>query len=66
MAGAIDGGVIAVPATVKGVVEILLIADRGDVTGMGADLFARLGCNGGASPSMVAMRSCCAVHAWVG
>ena len=42
-AGAIAGGVIAVPATVKGAVELLLIADQGDVTGMGAGLFTQLG-----------------------
>lgn len=43
MAGAIAGGVIAVPAAIKGVVEILLIADAGDVTGAGGALFAQLG-----------------------
>jgi hypothetical protein len=43
MAGAIAGGVIAVPAALKGVVEILLLADAGDVTGMGAELFTSLG-----------------------
>ena len=43
MAGAIAGGVIAVPGAIKGVVEILLLADAGDVTGMGAELFTTLG-----------------------
>jgi hypothetical protein len=42
-AGAIAGGVIAVPAMVKGAVELLLIADQGDITGMGAGLFTQLG-----------------------
>jgi len=42
-AGAIAGGVIAIPATVKGAVELLLIADQGDITGMGAGLFTQLG-----------------------
>jgi len=43
MAGAIKGGVIAVPLAIKGVVEILLIADAGDVTGAGGQLFSQLG-----------------------
>ena len=43
MAGAIAGGMIAVPGALKGVVEILLLADAGDVTGMGAELFTSLG-----------------------
>ncbi len=43
MAGAIAGGVIAVPAAIKGVVEILLIAEAGDVTGAGGQLFSQLG-----------------------
>lgn len=42
-AGAILGGVIAVPAAIKGVVELILLADAGDVTGMGADAFKLLG-----------------------
>jgi hypothetical protein len=42
-AGAIAGGVIAIPAALKGIVEILLLADAGDVTGAGGELFARLG-----------------------
>src|SRR5262249_23724660 len=42
MAGAIAGGVIAVPAALKGIVEILLLADAGDITGAGADLFKTL------------------------
>jgi hypothetical protein len=37
------GGMIAVPAMVKGAVEILVIADQGDGTGMGTGLFTRLG-----------------------
>src|SRR5262249_31412095 len=43
MAGAIAGGLISVPAAVKGVVEILLIADAGDVTGAGGELVSQLG-----------------------
>jgi len=43
MAGAIKGGVIAVPLAIKGGVEILLIADAGDVTGAGGQLFSQLG-----------------------
>lgn len=42
-AGAIAGGLIAIPAVLKGVVELLLLADAGDVTGAGGELFARLG-----------------------
>jgi hypothetical protein len=42
-AGAIAGGVIAIPAALKGVVEIVLLADAGDVTGMGGALFVRFG-----------------------
>jgi hypothetical protein len=42
-AGAIAGGVIAIPAAIKGLVEIVLLADAGDVTGEGAQLFVRLG-----------------------
>jgi A nuclease of the HNH/ENDO VII superfamily with conserved WHH len=42
-AGAIAGGVIAIPVALKGIVEILLLADAGDVTGAGGELFARLG-----------------------
>jgi hypothetical protein len=43
MAGAIKGGMIAVPLAIKGGVEILLIADAGDVTGAGGQLFSQLG-----------------------
>jgi HNH/ENDO VII superfamily nuclease len=43
MAGAIHGGVIAVPLAIKGAVELLLIADAGDITGAGSQLFAQLG-----------------------
>ncbi len=42
MAGAINGGLIAVPGAIKGLVEVLLIADAGDVTGAGGQLFSRL------------------------
>jgi hypothetical protein len=42
-AGAIVGGVIAIPAALQGIVEILLLADAGDVTGAGGELFAKLG-----------------------
>jgi len=38
-AGAIFGGVIAVPAALQGAVEIALLIDAGDITGAGADLF---------------------------
>ena len=38
-AGAIFGGVIAVPTALQGSVEIALLIDAGDVTGAGADLF---------------------------
>ena len=43
MAGAIAGGVITIPAALKGVVEILLLADAGDITGAGANAFKALG-----------------------
>ena len=43
MAGAIAGGVIVVAGTVKGVFEILLLANAAEVTGMSVDLLARLG-----------------------
>jgi hypothetical protein len=43
MAGAIAGGVIAIPAALKGFVEILLLADAGDITGEGANLFKTFG-----------------------
>lgn len=43
MGGAIAGGVIAVPEAIKGFVDILLIADQGDITGEGANLFKRFG-----------------------
>jgi hypothetical protein len=42
-AGAIAGGLIAIPAALKGIVEILLLADAGNVTGAGSELFAKLG-----------------------
>jgi hypothetical protein len=38
-AGAIFGGVVAVPAAIKGAVELALLAEAGDITGAGADLF---------------------------
>jgi len=38
-AGAIFGGLVAVPAALKGAVEIGLLIDAGDITGAGADLF---------------------------
>jgi hypothetical protein len=43
MGGAIAGGVIAVPEAIKGAVDVLLIADAGDVTGAGGQLFGQLG-----------------------
>jgi A nuclease of the HNH/ENDO VII superfamily with conserved WHH len=43
MGGAIRGGVIAVPEAIKGAVDVLLIADAGDVTGAGANAFKALG-----------------------
>ena len=43
MAGAIAGGIIVVPEAIKGFVEILLLADAGDITGAGADLFKTFG-----------------------
>jgi hypothetical protein len=43
MGGAIAGGVIAVPEVIKGAVDVLLIADAGDVTGAGSQLFGQLG-----------------------
>lgn len=42
-AGAIAGGVIAIPAALKGVVELMLLADAGDITGAGASAFTKLG-----------------------
>ena len=42
-AGAIAGGVIAIPEAIKGAVELLLLADAGDVTGAGANAFKALG-----------------------
>lgn len=62
MAGAIAGGVIAVPAAIKGVVEILLLADAGDVTGMGAELFTTLA-RRAASMSAAALRELVASEA---
>jgi hypothetical protein len=38
-AGAIFGGIVAVPAALKGTVELALLIDAGDITGAGADLF---------------------------
>jgi len=38
-AGAIFGGVIAVPTALQGTVELALLIDAGDITGAGADLF---------------------------
>jgi hypothetical protein len=43
MGGAIKGGVIAVPLALKGAVDVLLIAEAGDVTGAGAQAFKALG-----------------------
>jgi plasmid stabilization system protein ParE len=43
MGGAIKGGVIAVPLVLKGAVDVLLIADAGDITGAGASAFKALG-----------------------
>ena len=43
MAGAIAGGVITIPAALKGAVEIMLLADAGDITGAGANAFKALG-----------------------
>ena len=43
MGGGWFGGVIAVPEALKGAVDVLLIADAGDITGAGSGLFARLG-----------------------
>ncbi len=43
MAGAIAGGVIAVPEAIKGVMELMLLADAGDITGAGASAFKALG-----------------------
>ena len=43
MGGAIAGGVIAVTEAIKGAVDVLLIADAGDVTGAGGQLFGQLG-----------------------
>jgi hypothetical protein len=43
MAGAIAGGVIAIPEAIKGVVELMLLADAGDITGAGASAFKALG-----------------------
>jgi hypothetical protein len=56
MAGAIAGGVITIPAALKGVVEILLLADAGDVTGAGASAFKALS-KEIASMSAAALRS---------
>jgi len=38
-AGAILGGLVAVPPALKGAVEIALLINAGDITGAGADLF---------------------------
>lgn len=40
-AGAVFGGVIAVPAALKGLVEIGLLIDAGDITGAAGDLFKK-------------------------
>jgi len=55
MAGAIAGGVITIPVALKGVVELLLLADAGDITGAGANAFKTLG-REAASMSAAALR----------
>jgi hypothetical protein len=42
MGGGWFGGVIAVPEALKGAVDVLLIADAGNITGAGSGLFAKL------------------------
>jgi hypothetical protein len=56
MAGAIGGGVITIPAALKGAVELLLLADAGDITGAGANAFKALG-KQAAGMSAAALRS---------
>jgi hypothetical protein len=56
MGGAIVGGVIAVPEALKGAVDVLLIADAGDITGAGAQAFKALG-KEAAKMSAAALRS---------
>ena len=56
MGGAIAGGVIAVPEALKGAVDVLLIADAGDITGSGAQAFKALG-KEAAKMSAAALRS---------
>ena len=62
MAGAIAGGVIAVPGAIKGVVELLLLADAGDISGAGANAFKALS-KEAAGMSAVALRSLVAKEA---
>jgi hypothetical protein len=64
MGGAIAGGVIAIPEALKGAVDVLLIADAGDITGAGAQAFKALG-KEAAKMSAAALRSLVAREARV-